>query len=251
MKSVLYSVLAGAAASIVVSSSIVMWDRQQSEMATKAIVEKVISENPELITKSLRAAQAKKTAATVAEVAKDYSLIERDLKDHPNFPVAGNPAGDVTVVEFFDYHCGYCKHFVPTLKELIEDDHNIRVVFKEFPILSDDSAVLAKAALAVNRIDPSKYYAFHVALMDAKDSLTPPVVAQMARDAGIDPEKFTSAVNDKSLDEEIARNKRLGDQLTLNFTPAVIVAGKLVSGNPTLDVLKEVVAKARGKAIPR
>ena len=104
----------------------------------------------------------------------------------PTSPVAGNPDGDVTLVEFFDYHCGYCKRVLGDVMALLDDDAGIRIVYKELPILGPQSVTAARAALAAHMQDPEKYLAFHVAMMSSRARLTEDRVPQMARQMGFD-----------------------------------------------------------------
>ncbi len=122
--------------------------QEVSDERIKALVAQALRENPELILEAIQAleerqAEAQAAAATAA-LANERDTLERD----PNAPVLGNPEGDITVVEFFDYNCPYCKRAMPEVDALLAEDGNIRLVMREWPILSDGSAFAARAALA-------------------------------------------------------------------------------------------------------
>ena len=145
--------------------------------------------------------------------------------------VIGNPEGNVTVVEFFDYNCGYCKRSMADVLRLTEEDENVRVVMKEFPILSEGSVIASHAALAARK--QNKYWELHVALMGAQGNVDgEEKVLQIAADAGLDVEKLKAdmqaerAAHDKVIDE----TRNLAQQLGINGTPAFIIDGQLVPG---------------------
>jgi protein-disulfide isomerase len=233
--------------SIVACSGIVLLDRWHSEAVLKDRIRAVIQEHPELVVNALHEYHQDIRSEAVARVAQSAALLAGDLKDHPNFPFAGNPNGDVTVIEFFDYQCVHCQHLESTIAQLISEDHNVRIVFKEFPVLGADSATLAKAALAVNHIDPAKYYLFHHALMKFHDSPTEGL-AHAAQALGIEPSAFLAALTNPELQEELDRNKMMAQTLRIEFTPAVIVGSELEEGTPAFSVLEDTITRLRNSA---
>ena len=122
----------------------------------------VIYEAIQELQKRQQAAEAERQKATIVSRADE-------IFRHPDDPIAGDADGDVTLVEFFDYRCGYCRNMAGNLRTLVDTDDNLRFVFKELPVLGPDSVVAAKAALAAAKIDHDKYYDFHMALMQSKD----------------------------------------------------------------------------------
>ena len=163
----------------------------------------------------------------------------------PHQANVGNPKGDVTVVEFFDYHCGYCKRFMPEVAQLLKDDKNVRVVFKEFPILSDDSEVASRAALAVYNIDKSKYLDYHILLMQSSDSFTPEVLTANAEKVGISADDFKKAFNDPKLSKDIEDNKKLAQELAITGTPGIVIGTEFMPGAISYDKLKSTVQEVR------
>lgn len=211
----------------------------------ETIVKKVISDHPELIIQSLQNYEIRKRAEDILKAEQSLKSSENDLKNNPDSPVAGNPKGDVTIVEFFDYHCGYCKKFFSTLSQLIEEDKNIKVVFKEYPILSEDSELAAKAALAVNSLDKSKYLGFHTALMKMSGAFTLNNLTAKAQEAGIDKDAFTKAMQSPAIEKELDNNRKLAKSLNINGTPGIIIGDEIAPGAIPLEDLKAKVASAR------
>jgi len=214
----------------------------------EAMVKKVIAENPDLIMKSVESYQMKQQAQAAVKASDSITSMQNDIVNDPNSPSVGNPKGDVTVVEFFDYHCGYCKHFFPLLTRLLDEDKNVRVVFKEFPILSEDSILAAKAALAVSKLDKTKYFSYHTALMKSSGQFTMEMLTDKAKELGIDPDAFKKAMESPDIANELAHTKDLTQSLNIAGTPALIIGSDLTPGAIEMDVLKAKVAAARAAA---
>lgn len=213
----------------------------------EAIVKKVIDENPDLIIESVQKYQLKKQEEQVSHASENIVKLKSQIEDDPNSPVAGNLHGDVTMVEFFDYHCGYCKQFLPTVTEVLKDDHNLKVVFKEFPILAPDSALAAKASLAVYHANKAKYVAYHTALMHMSGVFTMENLTDKAVEVGISKSAFEKAMKNPDLDKEIDANRVLAGAIGVRGTPGIIVGTELIPGVIPMDELKAKIADARKK----
>jgi protein-disulfide isomerase len=249
MKFTFTSLLVSAAAmSLVLTAPYANAQGTLTKSDVEAIVKKVIQDNPELILNSVKEYQMKQQAAMLSKASQNIVAMQGDLKNNPNSPSAGNPNGDVTVVEFFDYHCHYCKQFYPALAKLMDEDKNVRIVFKEFPILSEDSALAAMAALAVYSIDKSKYFAFHTELMKSSGAFTMDMLEAKAKEVGIDPDAFKKAMANPDLNKEIDHNKELAQSIGISGTPGIIVGTELIPGAVEYDALKAKVAAARQAA---
>lgn len=217
--------------------------------ADRARIEQVVRDyllkNPEIVVEALRNYEQKQQAesrrAATAALAANRDALERD----PRAPVAGNRDGDVTVVEFFDYRCGYCKKVTPTLQALLKADPKVRVVFKEFPILGPESQQAAQAAQAVWKIEPAKYLPFHVALMESRGALDEARILEIARSVGIDTAKLKGAMADKAVAEKLSDNLALAQALQIGGTPAFVVGDQLLPGAVDLETLQEAVRTAR------
>lgn len=209
------------------------------------IVREYLKAHPEAIIEALESFKDQRQAE--AEKAAQAAIISnRDalLKD-PASPVAGNAKGDVTVVEFFDYRCGYCKKMLPTMQELLKKDGKLRWVFKEFPILGPDSQRAAQAAQAVWAIAPEKYFAFHIAMMEHRGSFDDAAIQKIAAAAGIDGAQLVKAMADPAVKERLDRNIELARQININGTPAFIVGDRLVPGAADTATLQQLIADAR------
>ena len=217
----------------------------EQKAAFEALIREYILEHPEVVVESIQRWQERQRAES-DETAKAAVAQHRDLLENdPNAPVAGNVKGDVTIVEFFDYRCGYCKRVFPAIQELIKTDGNIRYVFKEFPILGPDSKTAARAAQAVWFIAPDRYLAFHSALMGARGALNEKRILDIAAEVGLDRDKVKTGMDDPRVAETLAGNLGLGRTLGVNGTPAFVIGGQLVPGAIDLDAMKELVAEAR------
>ncbi|MBT6093923.1 MAG: DsbA family protein [Rhodospirillaceae bacterium] len=211
------------------------------------LIERYILDHPEVLLEAVQRHQARREADD-KQRAKSALLTHKDqLLSDPSSPVGGSPMGDVTIVEFFDYRCGYCKRVHPTIKKIIAQDKGIRYVFKEFPILGPQSMTAARAALAVWQTAPEKYQAFHDAVMTMRgNDLNEAKIISVAEKFGIKSPALKKAMADKRIDEALGKNFRLAEALNINGTPAFIVGGQLVPGAVDFETLKKLVAEARG-----
>jgi protein-disulfide isomerase len=156
---------------------------------------------------------------------------------------AGNPNGDVTVVAFMDYACGYCRASLPGIDELLAKDPNVRIVYREFPVLGPESVVAARWALAA--AEQGKFRAFHEALY-AEGNPSDETIAAAATKAGLDKALTAKALNSQAVAGEIQANHALGQKLAMTGTPSWVIGGKLYYGARDYAALAEAVAAARG-----
>jgi len=214
-----------------------------SDDRIKALIAETLRDNPELILEALQALEARQAeaeaAAAAAVLTNERALLERD----PNAPVLGNPDGDVTVVEFFDYNCPYCKRAMPEIDALLAQDGQIRLVLREWPILSEGSALAARAALAARK--QGKYPEMHDALMTMRGKLEADTVMRIAGEVGLDLEKLKADMQSPEVEEHIATSMRLADALGFSGTPAFIVGDQLIPGFVEKAQLAEAVASTR------
>ena len=214
-----------------------------SDDRIKALVAETLRENPELVLEALQALEARQAeaqAATAASVlTKERTTLERD----PNAPILGNPDGDVTIVEFFDYNCPYCKRAMPEVNALMADDTNVRLVLREWPILSEGSAFAARAALASRQ--QGKYAEMHDALMTMRGKVEAEAVLRIAGEVGLDIEKLKIDMQSPEVEEHIATSMRLAEALGFNGTPSFVVGDQLIPGFVEKPQLVEAVTAAR------
>ncbi|SLN54505.1 Disulfide bond formation protein D precursor [Pseudoruegeria aquimaris] len=214
-----------------------------SEDDVKRLALEAILENPEIVMQAVeilrqRDQQAKADAVrNVLDQQRD--LLERD----PNAPVIGNPDGDVTVVEFFDYNCPYCKRAAPIVKGVIAGDGNVRVVYREWPILGEGSVFAARAALAAR--NQGKYEEFHWALMDLKGRANEASVMRVARELGMDEAQLRADMQAPEVETHIQISMSLAEQLGFSGTPSFVIGDALAPGLIPEDELKRLIGVAR------
>ena len=163
-------------------------------------------------------------------------------------PVSGNPKGDVTLVEFFDYQCGYCKRSLKPVRDLLETDRQLRIVWKEFPILGPVSRFAARAAMASE--NQGRYLEFHVAVMGSRGKLTEDRVMTLAGSVGLDVQRLRRDMDDPAIEEYLDETIRLAQVLGIRGTPAFVIGDTLVPGVVGDARLKELIAKARSGSTP-
>lgn len=219
-------------------------DTQRQEI--DKMIRSYIMENPQVILDAVQRMQSQAEEGR-KDLAKKNLVSSRDkLLNDPNSPTSGNPKGDVTIVEFFDYRCGYCKRVVPTLMKAVKDDGNVRVVYKELPILGPKSVVASRASLAVWKLAPEKYEAFHTALMANKGSFSELKIHSIASNLKIDGNAVIKSMKSDSIEADLGENHALAQSLGISGTPAFIIGNELVPGAVDLDTLKGLIKKARG-----
>jgi protein-disulfide isomerase len=187
--------------------------------------------NPEIVREAIQRLRDKETA-------KQLVGVRRDIETPVGSAWAGNPKGDVTIVEYFDYNCGYCRAILPTVDQLIRDDPNVRVVYRDYPVLADSSATAARASLRA--AEQGKFARFHQALYDA-GPVTDASISAAAKTAGVDLTRPSKG------DAEIRRNLDTGMRLGVAGTPGWVIGDRVLSGALPLDQLKQAVAAARAR----
>jgi len=229
-----------------VKSSGIDSDKSVENVAdVEEVVAKWIEANPEAIIKSVSSMQQKQMEARMKDAQKNISLKKDELlsKKSPQYAPSGY---DVTVVEFFDYNCGYCKKAQATVEELLKEDKKVRIIYKEFPILGQPSLEMSQVAIAVNMVDPSSYKKFHDTLMKSGEKGKQGAL-NAAKAAGINMSKLEATLQkDKAkIDETIQGNLALGSSVGISGTPGFVIGEELLPGALELAALKEKVAAAR------
>ena len=183
------------------------------------------------------------SAAMLQEKSRRVAEHHEQIFSDPHSPVAGNPAGDVTIVEFFDYHCTYCKAVSGPLDQLLAEDKGVRLVLKEYPILAEDSVVASRAALAASA--QGKYWEFHQALMAYRGKFDMPALKSIAVSVGLDADKMEADMAAASMTEDLRGNRALGDALGVQGTPTFVIGDRIIPGALSADDLKQLIAAAR------
>jgi protein-disulfide isomerase len=187
--------------------------------------------HPEVLVESIKRLEDQKHALVVN---KD------EILNSQSSPTAGNPDGDVTLVEFFDYRCPYCRKAGPILKEAIQADKGLRVVFKEMPILGPDSMFAARAALASHA--QGKYEPFHQALMSSPISVDRNSTLEIAATVGLDVERLKRDMESEAVESEIQRNLTLAKKLRITGTPAFVIGNEIIPRLVDLATLQQKIA---------
>ena len=160
-----------------------------------------------------------------------------------NAIVLGNPDGNVTLTEFFDYNCPFCKKILPAMQRLIGSDPQLRVVFREWPVFGEGSDFAARAALASR--EQGKYWQVHSGLMAMRDRAAEGSVMRVVRRLGLDEAKLRAAMQSDPVEDHIARSFMLAEHMSLIGTPTLIAGDEAVFGDQSLDDLTALVARAR------
>jgi len=217
--------------------------QELDEARVKELVLEAIRENPEIIMEAVALLEQRQADAQ-AQNQSDVLRNQRDLIEHdPNAPVLGNPDGDVTVVEFFDYNCPYCRRAKPEIRALIEEDPNVRLVYREWPILGEGSVFAAKAALAARA--QGKYEDFHWAMMTIDGRANEASVMRVAEDVGLDLDQLRQDMEAQEVAEHIETSMRLTQALGFNGTPSFVIGDALVPGFVEKERLSDLVSEAR------
>ncbi len=218
-------------------------DGQKEEI--EMIIHDYLMAHPEVIMNSVE--QHRQTAETESEKAFDEKIKASGdaLYKDPSSPVAGNKDGDVTVVEFFDYNCGYCKSAFKDVQTLINEDKNVRIVFKEIPILSEASHTAARYALAADK--QGKYWEFHSTLMEKGGSNSTESIEKVASGIGLDMEKLKKDADSPEIRATLEKNLELARAIGVTGTPGFVIRDKALRGHYGVDALRKIIAEAREK----
>jgi len=203
--------------------------------------------NPEILIDVSHALQAKQDAA---QAQGDAGLIAANaaaiFADSTSF-VGGNPKGDITLVEFLDYRCGYCRKAHQDVANLVKSDGNIRYVVKEFPILGDDSVLASRFAIAALRVaGPVAYQKINAGFYESfRGDVTDATLTAFAKELGLDPAPILAEMNSDAVTQIILANHTLGEKLQISGTPTFVLADQMMRGFVPLDTMRAFVAKAR------
>jgi protein-disulfide isomerase len=214
--------------------------------AFRAEVRAYLLENPEVLMEAIGVLEARQAAAATEADRALVATHAAALFAGPADWVGGNPQGDITVVEFMDYRCGYCRKAFDELAALVESDGNIRLVIKEFPILGPDSEISSRFAIATLQVaGPAAYEAVHDALITLRGTPTPEALARLAGDLGLDAGAILSQLNAPAVTAVIETNRSLADTLQISGTPTFVIGETMLRGYAPLDAMQAIVAEAR------
>jgi protein-disulfide isomerase len=216
-------------------------DAQKTEL--EEMMRGYLLDHPELLREMSEKLEARDKQTEEDLRNKALVAFKSDIFQNKADPFIGPETGDVTVVEFMDYNCGWCKKAMGEMTTLMDSDKKVKVVFKEFPIFGEHSEYAARAALAAAK--QGKYWELHRALFSHEGQVTKDVVDQLAEANGLDLAKMKEDITSREIGEHIAANMELGKNLAINGTPAFIVDAKVYGGYMPLDGLNAAIAEVR------
>ena len=216
--------------------------RAELSMADRAtlnrVVEEFIRNNPNVVRESLLSLAARE------ETERKQIGLAR-IRDDSGDPILGNPNGTITLYEFSDYNCGYCKRVFEPLQQMLRANPDVKLVIKEFPILSQSSWFAAKAAIAAEM--QGKFNDYHIGMMSYRGQITQDVVMQVANDAGLDDTQLRKDMKSSKTAAIIKRTREAAKALEINGTPGLVIGDTIVPGAIGLDELLELIASERAK----
>jgi protein-disulfide isomerase len=212
------------------------------------IIDAYIMDHPDVIMRAVEKDRANQAAKQAENAAKVAAGMKERIKNDDLIPVIGNKDGDVLIVEFFDYNCGYCKKALPTLQKLVKDDPKVAVAFVEFPILSPASNDAAAYALAASK--QGKYWEYHQKLMELTEQKTVDVLKKVGTDLGLDVAKLEADAKSDAIKKELEDHKKLGQEAGINGTPAFFVNSSFTPGYLDDAAMKAAIERARANAQP-
>ena len=214
--------------------------------AVEAILKDYLVQHPEVIEEAMSALQERRAAAEAERQKTAVTQNSENLANAPQNTVLGNPDGDVTLVEFFDYNCGYCKRGLADLQKLLDTDKKLKVVLRDYPILSPGSIEAATVALAVKQqIKGDKFLAFHRELLLSRGTIGKDRALEVAKDFGLDMDAIAKVMSDQETRSALGQNLKLGDSLGISGTPSYILGSEVVAGAVGYDALKAKVDAMR------
>ena len=215
--------------------------------AIQKIIRSYLLKNPGIINEALEAHKRNVVEAEERAVLQTIQAREKELRNDPHSVIGGNVAGDVTVVEFFDYRCGVCKRIHPIVGRVVKLDGKVRRVYKEWPILGPQSIFAARAAIASRKQGDDKYLKLHNKMMTARQSLSSATIMTIAGSAGLDTEKLTRDMKDPEIDKVLRDNYNLARALKLTGTPSFLIGDTLLRGGRDAETMLNIVREERKK----
>ncbi len=208
------------------------------------MIEAYLLENPSILQRVSDALRNELQAAEAAQAKAALATMQTQIYEDPANVVLGNPEGDVTLVEMFDYNCGYCRSSVPDMATLLAEDPNLKIILKEFPILSQESEDAARVGVLVAQADVD-YWAFHEQLFTGRGKVTVDAALQAAQSLGLNPADLRTQMGTPAVTEILARNHQLAQGLNISGTPTFIIGDEIIPGAIGLEQLRTRIANMR------
>jgi len=217
----------------------------QEQGQVRDLVRETILANPEILVEAMNILQKRQEQAQKEQQKNILASLDGALITKAT-PIAGNPKGDVTLIEFFDYQCGYCKRAFPGVMKVINADKNIKYVLKEFAILGPNSEIAARAALAAKM--QGKYMEFHTEMMTVRGRLTENKIIKTAASLGLDTDKLKADMKSDAVNQEINSTREIARALNITGTPAFIIGDQIIPGAVPPAALISAIEKQRQKS---
>ncbi|WP_029005160.1 DsbA family protein [Azorhizobium doebereinerae] len=217
-------------------------DQEKAELGP--LIRDYLVNNPEVLQEAIAVLEKRQSDAESQARAKTLAGMKATVFDSPRGVVVGNPKGNVTLVEFFDYNCGYCKHTLSDINALIKANPNLRVVLREFPVLGPGSVEAAQVAVAVRLAAPDKYLAFHQALLGGRGQADRARALAAAKEVGIDPALLQKQATSPELNATLDESMQIAQALGLNGTPSFVIGDDVIVGAVGLEKLQQAVTAA-------
>lgn len=215
--------------------------QQRSEII--AIVREALRNDPSILEEAITSLRSRENVQQAEASTRAIRVNHQQLVADPADPVAGNPHGNLTIVEFLDPRCGYCRAMLPVMAELLQKDPQLRLVYKELPVLGPNSVLASRALMAANR--QNGYLKLQDILMHGTAAKDEDDIRKAALKAGLDPVRLLADMNDPIIMQHLQANIRLARDLGVEGTPALVVGDSLVAGATELATLQQLVATAR------
>ncbi|KRB53149.1 disulfide bond formation protein DsbA [Rhizobium sp. Root708] len=218
-------------------------DAQKKEFGE--FIKQYLIENPEIMLDVQDALQKKQEQARLVKANTAISDNKTEIFDAKYDVTLGNPKGDVTIVEFFDYNCGYCRHALSDMQTMLQKDKNVRFVLKELPILGPESVAAHKVSDAFRKLSPEKYSQFHVALLGSEGRADESTALDVAQSLGVSEKQIRAEMAKSSSDQSVQETYQLAQSLGITGTPSYVIGNELVQGAVGFDDLETKVKNMR------
>lgn len=226
------------------TGSVLAFDQAEKEEIGQ-IVRDYLLKNPELMIEVQQALEEKQEREANAQKSEVLAQSHDEIFNNSFDPVFGNPEGDVTIVEFFDYNCGFCRRGLADMEYILDNDPNVKFVMKEFPIFGPNSIAVHKVALAYKLTAPEKYYDYHVTMMEQDGQIDEARALKLAEESGIDMDALRDEMNNPAIIDSFRQTDALAGGLGITGTPSYVVGDELVVGALGKDVLIEKIENMR------
>ena len=222
---------------------------EEFSKAQKAEIQKMFKEyilnNGETIIESVESYQVKKEEESRKQSDKKAASFMKEIEDNKNLPMTGNADGDITLLEFFDYNCGYCRRALEEINKVLEKDDQLKVIFLDMPILGASSMDVSKWSLAAH--EQGKYFEYHQALLNHNGQKTNKVIEDLAKKVGLDFEQLKKDKNSKEIADTLNKNVTQAQEMGIRGTPGFIIDGKVYPGYMPAARIEQIIKDARAE----